>query len=387
MSPLSRVPILLLPMSLGIGGAETHVVGLAKHLKARGWDVHVVSGGGELVKDLAGEGIEHVWAPLDSRSPLAIWRSYRTVGRIIRDRNIGLVHAHARIPAWIAEKACRSRGIPMVTTYHGTFVSGPFWNFFTRPGDLTIAVSPDVRDYTVREFGFDPARVMVIPNGIDLSIYRAATPEDRKQSRDALSVSGASPLIVYASRLDKDLTPVAESVAEAALLLKAKYPGLMLLIAGDGEGLGTLRERASAMNAGCAAETVRCLGYVTETFPVYAASDIVVGMSRVALEAMASSRPVVVAGPGGVLGPAQPSTEQELEGRNYTSRNAPVPLSPGAVAAELDALLSDASRRDALAAYGRERVSAAHSMDIVTRETEKVYASALEGTRLPRTRQ
>jgi hypothetical protein len=41
-----KVPVLLLPMSLGIGGAETQVVSLAKHLKKRGWSVLVASAGG-----------------------------------------------------------------------------------------------------------------------------------------------------------------------------------------------------------------------------------------------------------------------------------------------------------------------------------------------------
>lgn len=383
-----KVPVLLLPMSLGIGGAETHVVGLAKHLRSRGWDVCVASGGGELVRDLSQAGIEHFTAPLDSRSPLAIWKSYREVTKIIKGRKIGLVHAHARIPAWIAEKACEKNGIPMVTTYHGTFVSGPFWNLVTRPGDLTIAISPDIRDYVVREFGFDPGKITVIPNGIDLSIYREASSEEKAQARKALGVpSGATPVIAYASRLDKELTPVAEAVAESALLLNDRYPGLTLLVAGDGEGLAAVREKAAAVNRRLARETVRCLGFVAETFPLYAASEVVVGMSRVALEAMASARPVLIAGPGGVFGPVQPESETELEERNYTSRNAPAPLSAETLARQIDLLLADPQRRAALSAFGQDRVFAAHSMDVVTSETEKVYASALRGTPQERVRQ
>jgi glycosyltransferase involved in cell wall biosynthesis len=381
MSGGSKVPVLLLPMSLGIGGAETHVVGLARHLSARGWDVRVASAGGELVKDLAAAGIEHVTAPLDSRSPLDLWRAYRIVSNEIDRRRIGLVHAHARIPAWIAGRACAKREIPMAMTYHGTFVSGPFWNLFTRPGDRTIAVSADVRDYIAREFGFNREDIVVIPNGIDLEVFRIPAPEDRARSRRDFAVPpGSSPVVLYASRLDGDLTRVAEAAEEAALILRDKYPDLLLLVAGVGEGQEAVEGRASRVNRAAGRETVRCLGYLTETFPAYAASDVVVGMSRVALEAMASCRPVVVAGPGGVFGPVRPEIERALEERNYTSRNAPEALSPQAVAAQVGALLSDPAKCEALGRFGREQVAARHSMDFVTTETEGVYASLLERT-------
>jgi glycosyltransferase involved in cell wall biosynthesis len=369
-------------MSLGIGGAETHVVSLATHLKALGWDVHVASGGGDLVRYLDEAGVEHVAAPLGSRSPVSMALAYRTVRDLIAGRKIGLVHAHARIPAWIAGRICESRGIPMVTTYHGTFVSGAFWNFFTRPGDRTIAVSDDIRDHVIREFGFLPEKVTVILNGIDLHVFRAPGPSDREAGRKRLRVPPwASHVVLYESRLDGDLVKVAQAMVDAALILRAKYPGLHLLVAGDGVGIGRVREHASRANRSSGKETVRCTGYLTETFFAYAASDLVVGMSRVALEAMASERPVVVAGPGGVCGPVRPGVEDELEERNYTSRNAPYPLSSGRLAEEIGPLLADPAARQDLGRFGRQTVAARHSMEQVTAKTERVYAEVLQGTR------
>ncbi len=365
-------------MSLGIGGAETHVVSLAKHLLARGWDVHVASGGGELVRELERSGIEHVAAPLDSRSPASMLQAYRVIGEIVRKRRIGLIHAHARIPAWIAGKVCARRDIPMVMTYHGTFVSGPFWNYFTRPGDATIAVSEDIRDYVVKEFAFNPEGITVIPNGIDLEVFREPSAEDREQARRSLAVRpGASPVALYASRLDGDLVQVAESVIDAVALLRTRYPDIALLLAGDGDGLPAVQERAARANASVGHEIVRCTGYLPDTFPAYAASDLVVGMSRVALEAMASCRPVVIAGPGGIYGPVRPETLDKLEDRNYTSRSAPEALTPQTLASQVDALLADPVLREDLGRFGRETVSRLHSMDQVTDRTEQVYFSLL----------
>ena len=44
--------ILMALMSLGIGGAETHVIELCKKLKSMGHEIFVVSNGGVYVKEL-----------------------------------------------------------------------------------------------------------------------------------------------------------------------------------------------------------------------------------------------------------------------------------------------------------------------------------------------
>ena len=49
--------ILLSLMQLNIGGAETHVVELAKELKRKGFNVIVTSNGGVYVKELEDAGI------------------------------------------------------------------------------------------------------------------------------------------------------------------------------------------------------------------------------------------------------------------------------------------------------------------------------------------
>ena len=52
-------------MGLDIGGAETHIVELAKELKHRGHDVLIVSNGGVYVREVEGAGIRHCQAPLN----------------------------------------------------------------------------------------------------------------------------------------------------------------------------------------------------------------------------------------------------------------------------------------------------------------------------------
>ena len=104
-------------------------------------------------------------------------------------------------------------------------------------------------------------------------------------------------IISYVSRIEGDLAEAAVTAQEAVFRLFHDYPNVMLLIAGDGPKLSSVRSKADEINAKCQKEVVRPLGFVLDTPTLYAASDIVLGMSRVAQESMASGKPVVIFGP------------------------------------------------------------------------------------------
>ena len=61
--------VLLSLMKLDIGGAETHVVELAKELKKRGYNVVVTSNGGVYERELNDAGIKHYMVPLQNKNP------------------------------------------------------------------------------------------------------------------------------------------------------------------------------------------------------------------------------------------------------------------------------------------------------------------------------
>ena len=61
--------ILMATMSMGIGGAETHILELSKELKKRGNEVWVASNGGKYNDELREYGIHIVQAPLHNKNP------------------------------------------------------------------------------------------------------------------------------------------------------------------------------------------------------------------------------------------------------------------------------------------------------------------------------
>ncbi|MBX5477385.1 MAG: glycosyltransferase, partial [Clostridia bacterium] len=231
--------VMLLAMALDLGGAETHVVTLAEGLRRHGWTPVVVSAGGRLVDRLAAAGIRHLRAPLASRSPLDVLRAWLHVRRALRAEAPDVVHAHARIPAWVSETARRGLDMPLVTTYHGVYNAGWFWRRVSRWGDVTIAVSPEVKDHLVQRLGAPEARIRVIPNGVDTAHFApAAVPPD---------VDGVSredrPVIVHVSRLDEVVEP-ALALCDAAAALASRWPRLRALIVGGGRGEAAVAARA-----------------------------------------------------------------------------------------------------------------------------------------------
>ena len=110
--------IMLSLMQLDIGGAETHVVELAKELRRRGFNIIVTSNGGAYVKELEEAGIKHYRVPMQNKNPLNVMKAVRRLRRIIIDEKIELVHSHARIPSFILGKMQRFMKFPFVTTAH-----------------------------------------------------------------------------------------------------------------------------------------------------------------------------------------------------------------------------------------------------------------------------
>lgn len=370
--------VLHLLMSLGLGGAETHVVSLTKNLKHLGWPVLVASYGGERVKELEDSKIPHFQIPLHSRSPMQMYKASKTITQLIDTENVKLVHAHARIPAWISQFICKKKNIPLLTTYHWTFVSGFPWNFFTKQGDYAIAVSKVIEKYVVKEFGFNRDKIKVIPNGIDTRLYSPCDNLYRLASKKIFGLTEeAGPVILYASRLEKDLTKAALTVLESLFTLRHKYPNAVMLVAGDGEGMETVKSKIRSINEKCGRQMAIPLGFVKDTPPMYHAADLVVGMSRVALEAMSSGRPVIVAGPDGIFGPVCPDIIETLEERNFVSREAPSPITPEILSLQIDTILSNSSLVAYLSRFGREIVETHHSIEFMTEKVQQVYEKLL----------
>ena len=144
--------ILLVTMEMQIGGAETHIFELARELKRRNHNVYVMSAGGKYAEMLEKIEISHIFAPLKDKHPKNMLKSYKLIEKVINEKQIDIVHAHARIPAFIASKACKKMHIPFVTTSHGIYRVNFILKILTNWGQKTLAVSEDIKKEIVADY-------------------------------------------------------------------------------------------------------------------------------------------------------------------------------------------------------------------------------------------
>lgn len=163
--------ILLVTMEMQVGGAETHIFELARELKRRGHNIFVMSAGGKYAEMLEKNGIVHIYAPLKNKKPNNMYKSYKTIKTAIKEKNIQIVHAHARIPAFIAGKVCKKMNIPFVTTVHGVYKVNFLLKYLTNWGERTLAVSDDIREQIIKDYKLDAGNISVTVNGINTSEF------------------------------------------------------------------------------------------------------------------------------------------------------------------------------------------------------------------------
>src|SRR5438309_10347948 len=99
--------ILLAAKTMGMGGLERIVVGLARELQTRGHAVWVVSSGGDLVDELKRTGTTHVAAPLEITSPIGVAQAARQIRRLILEHRIDLVHSFSATASLAVNLAMR----------------------------------------------------------------------------------------------------------------------------------------------------------------------------------------------------------------------------------------------------------------------------------------
>lgn len=219
---------------------------------------------------------------------------------------------------------------------------------------------------------------VVIPPGIDAQRFVPLSPDEREAARRRFGVAAGAPLVVSVSRLvpRKGM----DRLIDAAGNLAARYPGLEVLIAGEGRDLGRLERLVTSSDA-----PVRLVGPVDDDdLPAFLGmADVFAMLCRnrwggleqegfgiVFLEAAACGVPQVAGASGGV----RDAVVDDLSGLVVDD-----PGDGASVESALDALLGDPGRRDRLGAAGRKRVLEAFDHDRLATRLAEALASVGHG--------
>lgn len=158
------------------GGVERGTVEMASAIVQGGGRAIVASAGGIMEGELRRAGAIHVTLPLTDKSPVAIWKNTARIKQVIEEHGVHLVHARSRGPAWSALRAAKQAGVPFITTFHSAYggSGNPFkrlYNSVMVRGVRVIAISDFIGRHIRETYRVDPAKIQVIPRGIDPDRY------------------------------------------------------------------------------------------------------------------------------------------------------------------------------------------------------------------------
>jgi len=149
---------------LDIGGVERHVIDLSNELARRGHEVLVVSAGGQMQGQLSAK-VEHRILPVHKKNPFTGWFCAKKISEWIKRENWQILHAHSRVPAWIAMWTSGMSDVPYLVTAHVDFGNKSRWIYRPyRQASKTICVSRAVCDAMAVVFSDNTE---VVLNGLD----------------------------------------------------------------------------------------------------------------------------------------------------------------------------------------------------------------------------
>jgi len=307
------------------GGLARHVRKLSEELVRRGVDVHVLTrgrgddGDGQIAAGVRVHRLPEPATPRDLDEFLA-WvdrlnDDMLVAGRaLVARQRFDVVHGHDWLVARAAGALARAARLPYLTTIHATeFGRHQGWvdkhpqshihaveRWMARRAEGVVVCSHYMQGHVADVFGIDEAKVQVIPNGIDpLDL----SPVDDLAALRARFAAPGEKLVLLIGRLvyEKGF----QIALDALPRVLERVPGVRFLVAGSGTHEAELKaqaERLGLMRHGA------FMGWIGDDVlrSLYRIADLCVVPSiyepfgLVALEAMASDCPCIVADTGGL---------------------------------------------------------------------------------------
>lgn len=285
----------------------------------------------------SGHQVERVVIDTRARGPLHTPAKYAGLAAraVARTRGADVIYAHYLFPTGaIAAASGRLLGRPWVVTAHGQDVrnlQNPRLRTLTAGAVEHAAAVIAVSRYLAGELRASGLRlppVHIANMGVDLTRFR---PTDRAAARTRLNLGGG-PLVLAVGGLTERKNPL--RLLQAFHHVRTAYPDAMLAFVGDGPLMGSIRAGATRWGLDDALVMPGALPNTAITdwlaaSDVLALPSLVEPLGVVALEALASGRPVAATRVGGAV---------EIVGRGGTTVD---PLDPGSIARGLLRLIAD----------------------------------------------
>jgi len=311
---------------------------------------------------------------LDRFNPLVLAK----LSRILRGKNIDLLHCHKHKPAVYGVLASLVSGrIPVIEHVHGLsrtrsinrrLANLVIYRFINK----VIAVSDSVRqDIIQSNWRVDPSKIITVKNCIDLTTIDAIS-ISKNEARSRIGLAEDEIVFGTVGRLAS--TKGQSFLIEAFSKVRTQLKHSRLVIIGSGPLLGELEKLAKNLGV---YPRVLFTGYRNDIFEILKGFDIFVlpslaeGLSIALLEAMASRLPVIASRVGGI---------PEVFGNSDCGKLVPSKNIHALASAMIDIASLDDYSKKALGKHGRHRIEDEFTTDIMIKKLTGIYESVLTKT-------
>ncbi len=384
----SKPSILQIIPKLVSGGAEKTTLDIGRAIVAKNWNSFVISQGGRMVDELEEAGSTHITLPVASKNPIRIIRNAMQIIRIIRSRNISIIHARSRAPAWSALIAARIHGIPFVTTYHGAYKQSSWfkalYNSVMVRSNVAIANSNWTADLIKSRYTSLIKDVRIVYRGTDFSAFDLnSIDRARRQKLHKLwNVNDGQAIILNLARITK--LKGQRTLIEAIPNILKTSPNAVIVFAGDDHGHEGYQRRLQVRCKELGiSDSVRFPGHCDDPAAAFAISELSIVAShqpetfgRAAVEAQALRTFVIATDLGGagetVLSPPAVSEDQR------TGWKVPPKNAKAIASAVRSVLMLDETEREDILARARSHVVENFSTERMCFDTIQIYKSLLK---------
>ena len=312
----SNLKVLQVIPKLGYGGAETGCYDIAHYLPENDCGSFIVTSGGELLKFIDKKKVKIIKLPVHSKNPLIIFINFLALVAIILVKNISIVHARSRAPAWSCLLAAKITGRKFVTTFHGTYNFNnkikKFYNSVMVRSDLIIAGSnfifSHIKDNYTKYLNAKK-KLLVIFRGINVDYFDPTTKldSDEKKLLKKWQIEKDKKIILLPGRLTG--WKGQEVFIEAINLVNIElgYEPFYAVILGSDQGRDLYKKKLIRITEQHRLNNqVKFIDHCNDMALAYKVSDIVISASiepeafgRVAVEAQSMEKPIIASDIGG----------------------------------------------------------------------------------------
>jgi glycosyltransferase involved in cell wall biosynthesis len=340
------------------GGATKSLLNLSEGLVEKGHQVTIATAGGLWLPKARKAQLPIIQVPLAPSTPLHLILAARKIRKIIRQRQINLIHSHHRFASLTAAFASRGLNIPHIATVHEYKFNLPRLTRLAMGGEI-ITFSKALGQHLINHYHIPAHKINVVTMGVG---QFGSSPNSN------LAMKRPSILCIARLSTEKGVSILLQAMAQ---LLNTTAHKPHCYIVGDGPLLNQLKSEVNELRIN---NFVTFLGWqdnmagLISQCECLALPSLLEGFGLVVLEGWACDRPTIGSQVGGI-------SELIQDGKNGLL------VPPNNVTALADAiqhLLAHPTLAQRMGRHGRSEMLPRFTIEAMVNETERIYDKVSE---------